>query len=111
MLGAGRWQVFRGDPAAADARDPLRHLLVFLFDFTSFGVILLLGGPKYATLEVSIYLQSMQFLNFPLAAVLSVIQLACTFTLITLVSRLTGQAVTPIAPARGGGDGASANHA
>ncbi len=100
VLGAGRWQVFREitlpllRPVILSA-----SLLVFLFDFTSFGVILLLGGPKYATLEVSIYLQSMQFLNFPLAAVLSVIQLACTFTLITLVSRLTGQAVTPIAPA------------
>ena len=100
VLGAGRWQVFREitlpllKPVILSA-----SLLVFLFDFTSFGVILLLGGPKYATVEVSIYLQSMQFLNFPLAAVLSVIQLACTFTLITLVSRLTGQAVTPIAPA------------
>src|SRR5690242_19292447 len=29
-------------------------LLVFLFDFTSFGVILLLGGPKFSTLEVAI---------------------------------------------------------
>ena len=100
VLGAGRLQVFRKitlpllKPAILSA-----SLLVFLFDFTSFGVILLLGGPKYATVEVSIYLQSMQFLNFPLAAVLSVIQLACTFTLITLVSRLTGQTVTPIAPA------------
>ena len=100
VLGAGRWQVFREitlpllRPVILSA-----SLLVFLFDFTSFGVILLLGGPKYATVEVSIYLQSMQFLNFPLAAVLSVIQLICTFTLITLVSRLTGQAVTPIAPA------------
>ena len=32
-------------------------LLVFLFDFTSFGVILLLGGSKFATLEVEIYLR------------------------------------------------------
>src|SRR5215216_4078502 len=29
-------------------------LLVFLFDFTSFGVILLLGGSQFATLEVEI---------------------------------------------------------
>ena len=53
-------------------------LLVFLFDFTSFGVILLLGGPQFRTLEVEIYIQAMQFLNLPAAAVLSMIQLLCT---------------------------------
>ena len=35
-------------------------LLVFLFDFTSFGVILLLGGSEFSTLEVEIYLQSVK---------------------------------------------------
>ncbi|MBU2612087.1 MAG: ABC transporter permease subunit, partial [Chloroflexi bacterium] len=53
-------------------------LLVFLFDFTSFGVILLLGGPRFATLEVEIYMQAIQIFNLPLAAVLSFIQLLCT---------------------------------
>ena len=40
-------------------------LLVFLFDFTSFGVILLLGGPAFSTLEVQIYTQALQLLNLP----------------------------------------------
>ena len=40
-------------------------LLVYLFDFTSFGVILLLGGPKFATLEVNIYIQALFMLNLP----------------------------------------------
>lgn len=53
-------------------------LLVFLFDFTSFGVILLLGGSQFSTLEVEIYLQAVKLLNLPLAALLSVIQLVCT---------------------------------
>lgn len=53
-------------------------LLVFLFDFTSFGVILLLGGSQFFTLEVEIYLQVVKLLNLPLAALLSVIQLLCT---------------------------------
>jgi thiamine transport system permease protein len=53
-------------------------LLVFLFDFTSFGVILLLGGPSFATLEVEIYIQALQILNLPLAALLAFIQLLCT---------------------------------
>jgi thiamine transport system permease protein len=42
-------------------------LLVFMFNFTSFGVILLLGGPRYATLEVEIYIQALHMLNLPLA--------------------------------------------
>lgn len=53
-------------------------LLVFLFDFTSFGVILLLGGPVFATLEVQIYIQALQLLNLPLASLLAFLQLVCT---------------------------------
>ena len=55
-------------------------LLVFLFDFTSFGVILLLGGSNFVTLEVGIYIQALKLLNLPLAAILAVVQLI--FTLI-----------------------------
>lgn len=62
-------------------------LLVFLFDFTSFGVILLLGSPALATLEVQIYNQALQFLNLPLAALLSLIQLLCTIGFSVLYSR------------------------
>jgi len=32
-------------------------LLVFIFDFTSFGLSCLLGGPGFSTLEVAIYTQ------------------------------------------------------
>src|SRR6266536_6285119 len=53
-------------------------LLVFLFDFTSFGVILLLGGSQFATLEVEIYLRILKLPDLPLAALLSVVQLVCT---------------------------------
>ena len=38
---------------------------MFLFTFTSFGVILILGGPRYATLETEIYRQTAQLLNLP----------------------------------------------
>lgn len=62
-------------------------LLVFLFDFTSFGVILLLGGSQYSTLEVEIYLQAVKLLNLPLAALLSVIQLLCTLIFSLLYTR------------------------
>ena len=30
-------------------------MLAFAFSFTSFGVVLVLGGPQFATLEVAIY--------------------------------------------------------
>ena len=73
-------------------------LLVFLFDFTSFGVILLLGGAKFATLEVEIYIQALQLLNLPLAALLSLIQLLCTLTFSILYSRLSAQMLIPAAP-------------
>ncbi|MFH1183451.1 MAG: iron ABC transporter permease [Chloroflexota bacterium] len=63
-------------------------LLVFLFDFTSFGVILLLGGPSFATLEVQIYIQALQMMDLPLAALLSLIQLLCTIGFAILYTRL-----------------------
>ncbi|WKZ48277.1 MAG: iron ABC transporter permease [Anaerolineales bacterium] len=62
-------------------------ILVFLFDFTSFGVILLLGGSQFATLEVEIYIQAVKQLNLPLAALLSIIQLLCTLIFSILYSK------------------------
>jgi thiamine transport system permease protein len=73
-------------------------LLVFLFDFTSFGVILLLGGPRYATLEVEIYIQALQMLNLPLAGLLSMIQLLCTLVLTAVYSRSITRGIVPISP-------------
>jgi ABC-type Fe3+ transport system permease subunit len=72
VLGANGWQTLRRVslpllmPALASA-----SLLVFIFDFTSFGVILVLGGPRFATLEVEIYNQTISLFNLPLAAALS----------------------------------------
>ena len=63
-------------------------LLVFLFDFTSFGVVLMLGGPQYATLEVEIYNQAMNRLNLPVAGLLSVVQLAFTLIITLLQNRV-----------------------
>ena len=78
-LGAKPWQVF------LEVTLPLLSpslfaaaLLVFLFDFTSFGVILMLGGPGFETLEVAIYRHAFFNLNLPMAGVLSVVQLLFT---------------------------------
>ena len=73
-------------------------LLVFLFDFTSFGVILLLGGGQFATLEVEIYNQATRYLNLPLAAWLAVIQLICTLIVAILYTRLSTRFATQLAP-------------
>jgi len=96
-LGASRWRTLLHItlpllmPAIASAA-----LLVFIFDFTSFGVILVLGGPRFATLEVEIYYQTISLFNLPLAAVLSVLQLACTLGLTVAYSRLTARLSRPI---------------
>jgi len=77
-------------------------LLVFMFDFTSFGVILLLGGPHFSTLEVEIYIQTMQMLNLPLAGLLSAVQLLFTLMLSGIYSLLFQKRSIPLAPRTGG---------
>jgi thiamine transport system permease protein len=62
--------------------------LVFLFCFTSFGVVLILGGLRFATLEVEIYRQAVSLFDLPTAALLSLIQMALTFTLMFVYTRL-----------------------
>jgi len=54
-------------------------------------VILLLGGPTFATLEVQIYIQALQMLNLPLAAFLALIQLLCTLGFAILYSRISSR--------------------
>ena len=49
--------------------------LTFLFCFTSFGVILILGGPGRATLETEIYNQAARLFDLQAAAALSLLQL------------------------------------
>jgi thiamine transport system permease protein len=78
-------------------------LMVFLFDFTSFGVILLLGGPKFSTLETAIYTETLSMLNLPMAGLLSVIQLACTFFVTGLYTKINSQRMIPILPKLGRG--------
>ena len=73
-------------------------LLVFLFDFTSFGVILLLGGTNFSTLEVEIYIRVLRLPNLSLAAFLSVIQLVFTLIFSIFYARVINQSTTPTAP-------------
>jgi thiamine transport system permease protein len=76
-LGASPWRAFRTVtlpalvPAIASSA-----AVVFLFSATSFGVVLMLGGTKYRTLETEIYLRTVNLLDLSGAAALSLVQFA-----------------------------------
>ena len=60
---------------------------MFLFTFTSFGVVLILGGLRYRTLEVEIWQQTVVFLNLPAAAALAILQLVGVTAVLAWYSR------------------------
>ncbi len=64
-------------------------LLVFIFCFASFGIVLILGGPGNATIEVEIYRQAIHLFNLPMAAALSLVQLMVNFLLMWLQARIS----------------------
>jgi thiamine transport system permease protein len=96
-LGANRWRTLLEVtlplllPAITAAA-----LLVFIFDFTSFGVVLVLGGPRFATLEVEIYYQTISLFNLPLAATLSILQVGFTLILTVIYTRLMTRVSRPL---------------
>jgi thiamine transport system permease protein len=69
--------------------------IVFVFSFTSFGVVLILGQLRYRTLEVAIYEAATSFLDLPTAAALSVLQLACVAVLLATAGRLSNRLAPP----------------
>lgn len=75
MLGASRLRAWRTVtlPALAPAV-AAAALMVFLFTFTSFGVVQILGGPTFSTLEVEIYRQTSEIFDLSTAAMLTLIQ-------------------------------------
>ncbi|MFO7323345.1 MAG: iron ABC transporter permease [Chloroflexota bacterium] len=75
-------------------------ILVFSFTFTSFGVILILGGLQFATLEVEIYRQAISLFNLPMAAALSLVQIGAMFLMLVLYTRLQRQTVVDLQSAR-----------
>ncbi|MFE7838159.1 ABC transporter permease [Streptomyces sp. NPDC057474] len=75
MLGASPLAAWRRVtlPALAPAV-AAAALMVFLFTFTSFGVVQILGGPTFSTLEVEIYRQTSEIFDLATAAVLTLVQ-------------------------------------
>ncbi|MEZ4659820.1 MAG: iron ABC transporter permease [Caldilineaceae bacterium] len=71
-------------------------MLIFLFCFTSFGVVLILGGLHFATLEVEIYRQAVNLFNLPTAAFLSLFQMLFTFAIMFVYTRIQARATAPL---------------
>ena len=88
MLGAGRGRPFgRSRSLGCAPLSPLRAI-VFLFSFTSFGVVLILGGPRRATVETEIYRQAVTRVDLETAAALAALQLVAVLALVILSTRL-----------------------
>lgn len=97
VLGADRWRLYRHITLPLLLPSILAAaLLVFLFCFTSFGVILILGGLRFATLEVEIYRQAISLFNLPVAAVLALVQMLFTFAVMAVYTRLQARASRPL---------------
>ncbi|QGV82543.1 ABC transporter permease [Streptomyces ficellus] len=88
VLGASRFGAWRRvtlpalGPAVAAAA-----LMVFLFSYTSFGIVQILGGHAFATLEAEIYRQTAQLLDLPTAAVLTLVQFAAVGAILAVHAR------------------------
>jgi len=74
--------------------------VVFLFCATAFGVVLVLGGTRFGTIETEIYLLTTQFLDLRAASVLSVTQLAIVVVLLAVVGRVRGSTQRRVTVAR-----------
>lgn len=88
MLGASRFAAWRTVtlPALAPAV-AAAALMVFLFTFTSFGVVQILGGPTFSTLEVEIYRQTSEIFDLSTAAVLTIVQFVAVGAILAVHAR------------------------
>ena len=88
-LGASPWQVWR--TVTLPALRPgivSAATVVFLFCATAFGVVLTMGGLRYANVETEIYLLTTQELDLTGAAALSILQLLVIVALLALSARV-----------------------
>ena len=111
VLGASPVQAFRWVtwprlwPAVAAASS-----IVFLFCFTSFGVVLVLGGPTRATLETEVWRHAVFRGDLASATALAIVQMAAVVAMVVVTNRLqrrraVGQRVVrrAVAPRASGG--------
>ncbi len=97
VLGAGPWRATREvtlpllRPALLAAGS-----IAFLFTFTSFGVVQILGGPARATIEVEIARRSTQLGDIGGAAVLSLLQLVLLAAMVSITVRTQRRATVSL---------------
>ncbi|MEM9952908.1 MAG: iron ABC transporter permease [Chloroflexota bacterium] len=95
VLGASGWRLWWSirlpmlRPAILAA-----SILVFIFTFTSFGVVLILGDLSFITLEVQIFYQARSIFNLPLAAALSLVQIGSMLLMMVLYTWLQRRIAT-----------------
>lgn len=88
-LGASAWGAFRGvtlpllGPSIAAASS-----IVFLLSFTSFGIVLILGGLRLRTIEVEIYQRVTTFLDLPAAGALALVQMVGIVGIMAVYARI-----------------------
>ena len=88
-LGASAWRAWRTvtlplvAPAVLSA-----SAIVFLFTFTSLGVVLILGGIRTSTIEVEVLRLTVDLLDLPAAAALAIVQLVGVVTALVVSARL-----------------------
>jgi thiamine transport system permease protein len=63
-------------------------VMAFLFCATSFGIILVMGGGRWNTLETEIYRQTAQVGDLPTAAVLSIAQIVLVTAVLIVAARI-----------------------
>ncbi|UCH26378.1 MAG: iron ABC transporter permease [Trueperaceae bacterium] len=99
LLGAGPWRVlFRITLPLAWPAILAAATLVFIFCFTSFGVILILAPqPAFATLEIEIYRLTARLLQLDTAAVLVLAQLLVIALFARIYTRLQARLALPLA--------------
>lgn len=92
-LGASPWRTFREvtlprlRPSVLAASS-----IVFLFTFTSFAIILILGGPRRRTIETEIFRWAVTKGDTSTAAALAIVQLIAVVAMVALNSWLTSRA-------------------
>ena len=64
--------------------------ITFLFCFTSYGVVRILGGPRLATVETEIYLRAVGLGDIGMAVALSILQMVVLVAVAIAFTRLAG---------------------
>ncbi len=88
LLGASPLRVFLTVTLPAIAPAVLSGAsLVFLFCASAFGIVMVMGGVRFSTIETEIWDQTTQLLDLPAAAALSIVQLVVVVAALVIAGR------------------------